>query len=57
VFSADEQVDVDSGPVRFNRSFLGVLAAIIIAVSFTTLGMFVGRRAQKVDRSAPSNQR
>jgi uncharacterized protein YoxC len=43
--------------MRFDRALLRVLAAIIIAVSFTTLGMFAGRRAQKIDGAASNTER
>lgn len=37
--------------MRFNRPLLGVLAAILLAVVFTVLGMVVGRRTQEAARA------
>ena len=33
--------------MRLNRTLLGVLAAILLAVAFTALGIVVGRRTQR----------
>lgn len=37
--------------MRFNRPLLGVLAAILLAVAFTILGIVVGRRTQEAART------
>lgn len=38
--------------IRFSRRLLGILAGIIIAISFTSLGIFVGRKTQHAAAAA-----
>jgi hypothetical protein len=39
--------------IRFRRRLLGILAGILIAISLTTLGIFVGRRTQQAAAAQP----
>jgi uncharacterized protein YoxC len=40
--------------MRFNRTLLGVLATILLAVAFTFLGIVVGRRTQEALKATSS---